>query len=210
MTQEPAQGTGSQPEKGIASAKCDFAIPVTAVSQLGRAELALGTARQRMRMDSDKCDWRVTTPTLQARGSALNVAEDLQANFGAGRLRMDSDKCDWRIAVDDTVRRTVNVATAGRQLEVRTRSGGLRGEMRYGKSDWVFEMSGARPGMRTPPLVRAEMASDKCDFNIRLEVGVLGGPSVRMRAMGSDKCDFRIVEYPEEVRGTVRPDRPDQ
>jgi hypothetical protein len=210
MTQEPSQGPVPQAGRGIGSSKCDFAVPVTAVSQLGRAELTLGSGRQTMRMDSDKCDWRIATPTLQARGSLLDVAEDLQANFGAGRLRMDSDKCDWRVAVDDTVKRSVNVATAGRQLEVRNRSGGLRGEMRYGKSDWVFEMSGARPGMKTPPLVRAEMMSDKCDFNIRLEVGVLGGPSVRMRAMGSDKCDFRIVEYPEDVRGTARPDQPDR
>ena len=207
MTQEPTQGAEAQPGRRIASSKCDFAIPVTAVSAPGRAELTLGTARQRMRMDSDKCDWRVTTPTLQARGSLLSVAEDLQANFGAGRLRMDSDKCDWRVAVNDTVERTVNVATVGRQLEVRTTSGGLRGEMRYGKSDWVFEMAGSRPGMTTPPLVRAEMMSDKCDFNIRLELGVLGGPSVRMRAVGSDKCDFRIVEYPGDVQGQPGPER---
>jgi hypothetical protein len=206
MTQEPSQDPGARPGRKIASSKCDFAIPIAAVSERGRADLALGTAGQRMRMDSDKCDWRVTTPTLQARGSDLSVTEDLQADFGAGRLRMDSDKCDWRVAVDDTVTRMVNVATAGRQLEVRTTSGGLRGEMRYGKSDWVFEMSGARPCMSTPPVVRAEMASDKCDFNIRLELGVLGGPSVRLRAIGSDKCDFRIVEFPEDVRG---PDRPD-
>jgi hypothetical protein len=207
MTQEPTEGSGSQPAARAASSKGDFAIPVTAVSELGRAELSLGIARQRMRMDSDKCDWRVATPTLQARGSDLSVTEDLQANFGAGRLRMDSDKCDWRIAVDDAVSRTVNVATVGPQLEVSTRSGGLRGEVRYGESDWVFEMAGARPGMTTPPVVRAEMMSDKCDFKIRLEVGVLGGPSVRMRAMGSDKCDFRIVEQPEEVQGPARPDQ---
>jgi len=205
MTQDPAQATGAQARPPIASDKCDFVIPVSATSQRGRAELSLGTATQRMRMDSDKCDWRVATPNLQARGPALTVTNDLQANFGAGRMRMDSDKCDWRVAVDDVANRSVKLTTTGQQLEVRTGSADVRGEMRYGKNAWAFELAGARTGMSTPPQVRARMQADKCDFAVVVELGLVGGPSVRMRAVASSKCDFRIVEFPEEPGAERRP-----
>jgi hypothetical protein len=179
MAQEDTpQDSGSRPAQRMPSDKCDFAAVSGSPVRAGSAELSIGPAGQRMRMDSDKCDWRVLTPAVQVRGPSAAVTDDLQAHFPSGRLRMDSDKCDWRVRFDDNQQRDFRVATSG--------------------ADWSVRMTGAWPGMSTPPRLRAEMESDKCDFAIRVEVGMQGGPTYRLRGVGSDKCDFRIVEAPRE------------
>src|SRR4051812_36121907 len=52
----------------------------------------------RLRVESDKCDWRLATPGLEIRGRQAGVADDIRADVVGGRIRIDSDKCDWRLA----------------------------------------------------------------------------------------------------------------
>jgi hypothetical protein len=204
---EMPEDLGSRPPQLMPSDKCDFAAIPANPTRSASAELIIGDVGQRMRIDSDKCDWRVVTPAIQVRGPSTAVTDDLQANSTAGRLRMDSDKCDWRVRFDDRQERVFRAEVAGPEFELRGSTGPVRGELRSSKCDWSVEMTGSWPGMRTPPRLRAEMDSDKCDFALRVEVGLQSGPMYRLRAIGSDKCDFRIVELPE---GFVTADEEEQ
>jgi len=155
-----------------------------------------------MRIDSDKCDWRVVTPGGQVRGSDLTV-DEIQGTFPAARLRMDSDKCDWRLQVGDPAERVIRAAATGSEFEVRGRNPAMSGELRSSKCDWTVQVTGAWPGMRTPPHLRADLHADKCDFAVQLEVGIRGGPRFRLHGAGSDKCDFRVIDT-----GAIFPERP--
>jgi hypothetical protein len=190
----PQEHSESESTRRLRSDKCDFRMPA------GPGSL------QATRIESAKCDWHVATPALQARGTDPATVEDLQARTVAGRLRMDSDKCDWRVRIDDVATRTVQAQTLGPELELRTSAGPVRGELGSSKCDWSIQMLGARPGMKAPPQLRADLSSDKCDFAMRVQIGLQGGPSWSLRAAGSDKCDFR-VELPEQDRPVEPPGR---
>jgi hypothetical protein len=210
MTQgEMPKDPGSRPAERMPSDKCDFvAVPVGSAGPV-RVELSTGAAGHSMHVVSDKCDWRIATGAVHAHGSVPGIADDLQAKFAAGRLRMDSDKCDWRIRVDDRESRSFRAQTTGPELEVRGSAGPVRSDLSSREGGWSVRMTGAFPGMRTPSRLHAEMDSDKCDFAMRVELGVQGGPMYRLRAVGSDKCDFRVIEAPEGFRSAEASD-PDQ
>jgi hypothetical protein len=206
MSQEPTGASPEPTEAGGSGTTTPFVIPVSASSAEGRAEVTIGSPTNRLRIGSDKCDWVMVAPSLSASGPVLTAATDVRVDVGAGRLRMDSDKCDFRFVVTDPaagpVRAgTIRAGTEGSRVEVSTDIPGARGAVRYGPSDWTIEMAGAGSarGLSTQPQVRAEMRSDKCDFAVTVQVGLVGGRSVRLRAVGSDKCDFAIVEAPEVV-----------
>jgi len=116
-----------------------------------RAQLPVG----RMRMDSDKCDWRIRMTDVSRSAvtdaSASGTELDVRASTPAFSGSMSSDKCDW------------SLRASGAHPDLRQRPE-LQAEMTSSKCDFSLRL---RFGIRDGRFLRIHaVSSDKCDFRI--------------------------------------------
>lgn len=129
--------------RAAAASKCDWRLNLGALAARGVTnrlqQLDVRIASQRLRVASDKCDFRVTlSPTGAARTST------------AAAIR--SDKCDFNLAV---------LGTAGK----RSALGVIGTRMSSDKCDFNLRLD---LGSQANPILRVNaVASAKCDFRIR-------------------------------------------
>lgn len=129
--------------RGAASAKCDWRLNLGALTARGVTNrlqaLDVAMAAQRLRVISDKCDFRVTIGTGATAQTAVSAA-------------IRSDKCDFNVALLGT--------RAGRSA-----LGRIATHMASDKCDFRVNLQfGSDPN----PLFRVvAVASDKCDFRLQ-------------------------------------------
>jgi hypothetical protein len=191
----------------ISSDKCEWRISSQSVFAAGRVggtaeELRVPLAGGRLRLDSDKCDYRVQVNTATTRGdlAVRGPAFDFSGfNRGIGG-GVASSKCDWQIRAFDEVYRAA--ASANRQsLDVEASAQNFRGMIASAKCDWSISAIGSLPQAIRPPEVHAELVSKGKGFDLELTLGLKGGPGLKVNIAGSDKCDFRVENIMESLDG---------
>lgn len=129
--------------RAATSSKCDWRLNLGALAARGITnrlqELDVQIASQRLRVASDKCDFRVTLSPAQASASSTAAA-------------IRSDKCDFNVAVLGTA-------------DKRSALGRIGTRMRSDKCDFRLNLDF---GSQTNPVLRVNaVASSKCDFRIQ-------------------------------------------
>jgi hypothetical protein len=192
----------------VASSKCDWRIFTNSIDAAGASpertdELSVRMPAARMRMDSAKCDFRARFASEAARSDVSIRGSEVDVSALQGRVggAVASDKCDWRIRASGDIYEAAARAQ-GRMVDMSVRGAAFRGAVGSSKCDWSIEALGAMPEAVKPPELRAELAThNDRSFTVDLNLGLRGGPSIRLRAAGSDKCDFRIESIMESIDG---------
>ncbi|HLJ14969.1 MAG TPA: hypothetical protein VKV15_10770 [Bryobacteraceae bacterium] len=205
------------------SDKCDFRIDAAQSNFHGSVAAVPGEWRVQGRIPgfrgsvaSDKCDWRIFANDLDVAGNPAG-AREMSLRMPSARMRMNADKCDWRIRATSE---TYDAAVQGqeRTMDAQIRGRRLRAVVASAKCDWSVRAQSEFPESIRQPEVSADLTTGQGkSFNLDLNLGLRGGPSIRLRAAGSDKCDFRIESIMESVDGVewrrarlVRDDKSDK
>jgi hypothetical protein len=148
---------------------------------------------------SAKCDWQVRTPAAELAGQRAEWVRELQARFAGGRLSAESAKCDWRVNTfgEDVVTTTI---VDRQRMRFEATASNFSGQVSAAGNEWKLATSAGDLRSRRAPEIDAELSSSKCDFAMRVRVGLPDGPAFQVRAVGSDKCDFRFerLEYADD------------
>jgi len=133
-SQSPAVRLESEPEGWRVSAEAaDFQSVVGATTggwvALGRSPGFSG------QIGSDKCDWRVVTPSVDMQGRGTDFVRDMKANFLGGQLTFGSAKRDWRVGAATTQVQAIAEVVRDR-FTVEGRGAGFGGMVSTSKCDW--------------------------------------------------------------------------
>lgn len=141
-----------------------------------------------------KCDWQVRTPAAEMAGVRADWVGELRARFAGGRISAESAKCDWRVVtVGDDVQTTTVVDR--RRLRFDASAPNFSGQVSAAGNEWKLSTSAGELAGRRAPQIDADLSSSKCDFAMRIRVGLPDGPAIKVSAIGSDKCDFRFERF---------------
>jgi hypothetical protein len=205
------------------SEKCDFRMDATQGGFRGSVAAVPGEWRVQGRVpgfggiiSADKCDWRIAANGLDVAGNAAGTRE-MSLRVPQARMGMHADKCDWRIRATS---QTYDAAVRAEQQSMSAQFQGrrLRAGMESAKCDWSVRARSQFPEAARQPEMSADLtAGAGKEFQLNFNLGLRGGPAIRLRAAGSDKCDFRIESIMESVDGVewhrarlVRDDEPEK
>lgn len=146
-----------------------------------------------------KCDFRID---LSGRMVSLPPDPLSQFRFNLALPRslstqISSSKCDWSVAVGSLQTK----GSGDRLRDLQTDLGLARLRATSDKCDWSVSVN-PTGAVRRQPALDARVASSKCDFSVRVQVGTKGA-ALRLGA-ASAKCDFRINQVEILDAGTQR------
>jgi hypothetical protein len=189
------------------SSKCDFQVVSQAAKVLPpfkgtiiREEKAWRVEaqgeRQLLRASSAKCDFRLSVSTEQQQRGRSTKPRPPEFHHEL-RRQAGSSKCDWQLKVQEP-ERSITASTKGVVMQALVTRPGFEGRVASSKCDWALQVGAL--DVKGLPQLRSVVSSSKCDFSLRVEFGVEGGRTFRLRA-ASAKCDFRLEKLESSDNG---------